>query len=176
MKLQLLETILYLENQFMREGQLEQYLRVDNVKLQELVKQLDEKLEVRESALKIVLRDGKIGLQPKSEILEELAKVYEHIHKKRFSDAALEVLGIIAFKQPYTKSEVEKIRGVDSSYHIKNLLNEGFIKVVGKKEGIGNATLYGTTEQFLHYFGLKSLKELPNIDDFKTLYQKESFH
>lgn len=83
----------------------------------------------------------------------------------RLSQAALETLSIIAYKQPITKLEVDLIRGVNSDGAIKSLLDKRLIKIVGKKESPGRPFLYGTTKEFLHYFGLKNLSELPPLEN-----------
>mgnify|MGYP001571636955 FL=1 len=84
----------------------------------------------------------------------------------RLSIAALETLAIIAYKQPLIRAEVEEIRGVNSDGVIKTLLDRRLIKMVGKKEAPGKPMLYGTTREFLQYFGLKELSELPTLREF----------
>lgn len=83
----------------------------------------------------------------------------------KLSIAALETLAIIAYKQPIIKAEIERIRGVNSDGVIKTLLDKRFIKIVGKKDAPGRPLFYGTTQEFLQYFGLKDLTELPTIKD-----------
>ncbi|MDF1863953.1 MAG: SMC-Scp complex subunit ScpB [Saprospiraceae bacterium] len=87
--------------------------------------------------------------------------------KKRLSKAALETLSIIAYKQPVTKSEMEKIRGVSCDYSIQKLLEKELVSITGRSEGPGRPLLYGTSQKFMDYFGLKSLKDLPKPKDFK---------
>lgn len=77
------------------------------------------------------------------------------------SRASLETLAIIAFRQPVTRPVIEGVRGVNSDGVVRNLLSKGLIEEQGRVEGVGRAILYGTTSEFLNYFGLKSLKELP---------------
>ncbi len=84
------------------------------------------------------------------------------------SQAALETLAIIAYKQPITRAEIEEIRGVKSERPIQTLIAKQVIKEVGRAEGTGRAILYGTTRQFLDQFGLKSLQELPPIPDIES--------
>ncbi len=84
----------------------------------------------------------------------------------KLSQPALETLAIIAYKQPVTKLEIDQLRGVNSDGAVKSLLDKRFIKIVGKKETPGRPFLYGTTKEFLQYFGLKNLSELPPIDEF----------
>ncbi|WP_299044714.1 SMC-Scp complex subunit ScpB [uncultured Thermosynechococcus sp.] len=80
---------------------------------------------------------------------------------KRLSRAALEVLAIVAYEQPVTQAQIDALRGVDSSHTVRQLLARGLIEEVGRKDAPGKPILYGTTQQFLHYFGLNSLDELP---------------
>jgi segregation and condensation protein B len=88
------------------------------------------------------------------------------------TDLNIEVLAIIAYNQPITRIEVDAVRGnVDSSFHIKTLLEKGFLKMVGKKIVPGRPFLYGTTKQFLIYFGLKSLSDLPKISEIKEEFK-----
>ena len=87
--------------------------------------------------------------------------------KKRLSRAALETLSIIAYKQPVAKSEMEKIRGVSCDYSVHKLLEKELVAIVGRSEGPGKALLYGTSEKFMDYFGLKSITDLPKPKDFK---------
>ncbi len=91
--------------------------------------------------------------------------------KRQASMAALETLAILAYKQPVTKVEIEEIRGVDVTAIIATLLDRGLIKIVGKKDVPGRPLLYGTTKKFLEYFGLKSLGELPDINEIKSLVE-----
>ena len=88
--------------------------------------------------------------------------------KKRLSISSMETLSIIAYKQPVTKSEVEQIRGVNCDYTIQKLLEKELIEIRGKAETIGRPLLYGTSDKFMEYFGINSLKELPTLKDFAT--------
>lgn len=90
---------------------------------------------------------------------------------KQATQSALETLAIMAYKQPVTKAEVEELRGVDVSGVLNTLVERGLIKIVGKKEVPGRPFLYGTTDKFLEHFGLKSLNELPSIEEIKNLVE-----
>jgi len=80
------------------------------------------------------------------------------------SQAALEALAIVAYRQPITRPEVDDIRGVNSDGVMRNLLNKGLIQEIGRSEGAGRPILYGSTTDFLQYFGLSSIKELPKFE------------
>lgn len=87
--------------------------------------------------------------------------------RKRLSRTALETLSIIAYKQPVPKSELEKIRGVSCDYSIQKLLEKELVEIIGREEAPGRPLLYGTSEKFMNYFGLSSLKDLPTLKDFQ---------
>ena len=92
--------------------------------------------------------------------------------KTRLSTAALETLSIIAYHQPITQAEVSAIRGVDSTYSIKNLLQKKLIKI-GRKKAPGNPLVYRTSEKFLEYFGLNSLDDLPKEEEIAKILEEE---
>lgn len=97
---------------------------------------------------------------------EYVRRLYRDRTLLRLSPAAVETLAIIAYRQPITKSEIEETRGVDCTGVIETLLERKLIKIVGRKEVVGRPLLYGTTNEFLKYFGLNSLSDLPPIDQF----------
>lgn len=99
----------------------------------------------------------------KRELSEYIARLLDNPKPVSLSQAALETLAIIAYKQPISRVEVEEIRGVKSEKAIQTLVSKDLIKEVGRVEGTGRAILYGVTETFLTHFGLKSLDELPEI-------------
>jgi len=97
---------------------------------------------------------------------------YKTKHKEKLSKPALETLAIIAYKQPVTRAEIELIRGVNSDGVVALLLDKELIKLAGRKDVPGRPFLYGTTKQFLEYFGLKSLETLPNLEELVALQAK----
>ncbi|MGJ3236922.1 SMC-Scp complex subunit ScpB [Marivirga sp.] len=86
--------------------------------------------------------------------------------KKRLSTSALETLSIIAYKQPITKGEMEQIRGVNCDYTVQKLLEKELVEIKGKADAIGRPILYGTSQNFMEYFGINDLKDLPTPKDF----------
>ncbi|WP_064097617.1 SMC-Scp complex subunit ScpB [Sutcliffiella horikoshii] len=145
------------------------------------LKQLTTALEVEEHLVQDILEDLKKGYKKKERgiTLIELAGTYQLTTKKEhsvylkrlvesptsqtLSQAALETLAIVAYKQPITRTEVENIRGVKSERPLQTLSAKALVKEVGRAEGTGRAILYGTTKEFLDYFGLKNIKELPPL-------------
>jgi segregation and condensation protein B len=89
--------------------------------------------------------------------------------RKRLSQAALETLSIVAYKQPVSKTELEQIRGVSCDYAIQKLLEKELVEIQGRSDAPGRPLVYGTSEKFMDYFGIKSLKDLPKPKDFKEV-------
>ncbi len=95
-----------------------------------------------------------------------LKKLYKTSGLDRLSGPSLETLAIIAYKQPVTKPEIEAIRGVNVDGVLKTVIEKNLVRIAGRRETVGRPILYGTTSEFLQYFGLNSLKELPNLEEF----------
>ena len=115
-------------------------------------------------------------LKTKDKNYSYVSTLYKPNTHRGLSDAAMETLSIIAYKQPITKIEVEQIRGIKSNYIINTLKDKGLIKVVDRLEKPGNPLLYGTTKDFLSYFGLRSIEELPKLPydkDFDILEEED---
>lgn len=105
-----------------------------------------------------------VTLADNSEYIERLCTP---VKQKRLSQSALEVLAIVAYKQPVTRSEVEAIRGIKCDRVLESLEKKELIAEVGRSAGIGRPILYGTTDTFLKHFGFTNIKELPDIDDIE---------
>jgi segregation and condensation protein B len=111
--------------------------------------------------------------------LEQFSKYVGYLSsertKRRLSQAALETLSIIAYKQPITKPDLESIRGVNSDYILTTLLEKNLITIKGRAETVGRPLLYGTTDEFLKYFGLNNLTDLPKPREIEEIMQDEDF-
>ena len=115
--------------------------------------------------IQIIEIAGVFQLATKKEHSDYLKKLVETSGSQGLTQAALETLAIIAYKQPITRAEIDEIRGVKTDRPIHTLVTKVLIKEVGRAEGSGRAYLYGTTKEFLDYFGLNSIKELPPLAD-----------
>lgn len=102
-----------------------------------------------------------------------IRKLCTPVKQKRLSQSALEVLAIIAYKQPVTKSEIEAIRGIKCDRVIDGLQKKDLVKGVGRSDGVGRPLLYGTTDRFLKNFGFESLEELPEIEEISSVIGEE---
>ncbi|WP_422123448.1 SMC-Scp complex subunit ScpB [Planococcus sp. X10-3] len=108
---------------------------------------------------------GVYQLVTKKEVADTIQRLVENPTVQSLSQASLEVLAIIAYKQPITRVEIEDLRGVKSEKALYTLAGKGLIQETGRAEGTGRAILYGTTSEFLNYFGLKNLDELPVLPE-----------
>ncbi len=95
----------------------------------------------------------------------DVVRLLQPVQKQSLSQAAMETLAVVAYRQPVTRAEVEQIRGVKCDYSLQSLMNKELIMEVGRKEALGRPILYGTTENFLAHFGLANLEELPPLPE-----------
>ncbi len=102
-----------------------------------------------------------IQLSTRADYAPQIEKLLQPIQKQSLSQAALETLAVVAYKQPVTRLDIEAVRGVKCDYSVQSLVNKGLIEEVGRKEALGRPILYGTTDAFLSHFGLASLEDLP---------------
>ena len=141
-------------------------LEVDEIQANEIDTELQQDYEDDENrGITIVQLAGVYQLATKKEHADYLKKLVESPGTAHLSQAALETLAIVAYKQPITRAEIEEIRGVKTERPLHTLSSRALIKEVGRAEGTGRAILYGTTKEFLDYFGLKNISELPPLPD-----------
>ena len=131
----------------------------------DIITQLREDYKNQERGIHLVEMAGTYQLTTKKEYSDYLKRLVESPNTTTLSQAALETLAIIAYRQPITRVEIEDIRGVKTERPIQTLVSKALIKEVGRVEGTGRAILYGTTKEFLDYFGLKALEELPPLPE-----------
>lgn len=146
--------------------QLTQLLDVELMEVEAALSELKtnyEQSDVRGITLKNLA--GTYQLTTKPTMAETIKKLVENPASHVLSSASLEVLAIIAYKQPITRVEIEDLRGVKSDRPIQTLVSRALIQEVGRAEGTGRAILYGTTKEFLNYFGLQTIEELPPLPE-----------
>ena len=105
---------------------------------------------------------GELDINPA--YAKQVEDFLQPLQKQPLSQAVLETLSIIAYRQPVTKGDIEAVRGVKCDYSVQSLLNKGFIEEQGRRETLGRPILYGTTDRFLQHFGMETLADLPNVD------------
>lgn len=146
--------------------QLAQYIEVEIMDIEAGLSELQSQYE-EEASRGITLKElaGMYQLTTKPDVADTLKKLIENPTNQVLTAASLEVLAIIAYKQPITRAELEDIRGVKSERPIATLVSRALVQEVGRAEGTGRAILYGTTKEFLNYFGLKNIQELPPLPE-----------
>lgn len=124
-----------------------------------------------ESSFEILEMNGGFRFMTKPAYQDTISTYLKQAQNKKLSSTALETLSIIAYKQPVTKAVIEQIRGVNCDYTIQRLLDKELVTIQGRGETIGKPLLYGTSEKFMDYFGLKTIKDLPVLKDFEDKKQ-----
>jgi segregation and condensation protein B len=145
--------------------QLASLLEITELQSNEVLEELKRSYESNERGIQLVELAGTYQLATKKVHSDYLKKLVETAASNGLSQASLETLAIIAYKQPITRVEIEDIRGVKTERPLHTLVSKAFVKEIGRVEGSGRAYLYGTTKEFLDYFGLNSLNELPPLAD-----------
>ncbi|WLD91879.1 SMC-Scp complex subunit ScpB [Alkalihalobacillus sp. AL-G] len=140
-------------------------LQVDLNEVEQLLDELKADYNKSDRGIEIVEVAGGYQFTTKAEHITYYERFLESPTTSTLSQAALETLAIIAYRQPITRSEIEEIRGVKTEKPLQTLSSKLLIKEVGRAEGTGRAILYGTTKDFLEYFGLKSTDELPDLPE-----------
>ncbi len=143
--------------------------RLDEDTVEAVVAQLREEYESQERAFSIFDIAGGYQLLTRPEFAPYLERFDTVPQQTRLSAPALEVLAVIAYRQPIGRNEIEEIRGVGSSGVLKTLQDRSLIDVVGRSEGLGRPLLYGTTPKFLEHFGFRSLEDLPKPEDLPVI-------
>ena len=165
-----IEAILFVNEKPVALDQLKKVLEtVTTAEIKETIESLKKDYEERRSGMAILEIAGGYQMLSNPVYAQYLHNFYKTKHKEKLSKPALETLAIVAYKEPVTRADIEIIRGVNSDGVVAHLLEKELIKMVGRKDIPGKPYLYGTTKQFLEYFGLKSLEDLPKLEEFPNL-------
>ncbi|ODS33569.1 MAG: segregation and condensation protein B [Candidatus Scalindua rubra] len=139
----------------------------DAKQIREIIQQLREEYDTYDRVFQIEEIANGFQLLSRPEYHEWISKIRKKSSESKLSQPALETLAIIAYKQPIIRADVEAIRGVQSGQMIRTLIEKGLVKIVGRDETLGRPLLYGTTKNFMEHFGLKSIKDLPKVEDLE---------
>ncbi|MGI5949662.1 SMC-Scp complex subunit ScpB [Peptoniphilus sp.] len=168
----IIESILFIWGEPISLEDLAKTLELKPYYLKSILYEMIEMYKDETSGLRLTVINDKYQLSTKPENYDYIKKITKEKNEKNLSKPALETLSIIAYKQPVTKVEIEELRGVNCDSTIKGLLDFDLIKVSGKLDRIGHPKLYSTTDKFLNKFGIKSLDELPNLDEIKDAQEE----
>lgn len=146
--------------------QIEEVLELKEEEVKEVVNELKHSYESEDRGLRIDFLGNRLKLTTKFEHREYYQKLLENPETNTLSQAALETLAIIAYNEPITRMQIDKLRGVGSSQMIRKLVAKGLVKESGRSDLPGRPILYETTNDFLDYFGLSNIKELPDMEKY----------
>ncbi len=166
----IVEALLFSAREPLTTAQVELCLE-ESVALADLVNDLNEYYEEQKSPILIQELAEGYRLVTRSEYDPWVRRLYQERGQMKLSRSALETLSIVAYKQPVTRTDVDAIRGVSTS--LKTLLEKNLIRVSGRLDRPGRPLLYATTSYFLEYFGLNSIKDLPNIKELEEIFDKD---
>lgn len=170
----IIENLLFITDKPLTLAKLSQVAQVNDIALTgELVRMLQQEYAQTNRAIAIVEIGGGFQMSTKPEYGRWVRQLFNEKSSTKLSNAALETLAIIAYKQPITRAEIESIRGVDIVAPLEKIMERGLVRIVGKKDVPGKPLVYGTTEEFLRLFGLNSLSQLPELKTFATKEVKE---
>lgn len=174
-----IEAVLFAMGDSVEMSKLVHVLETSEKEIRRVIAMMNERYRVDERGIYIAELENSFQLCTKPELYEYLIKVAKAPRKYVMSDTLLETLSIIAYKQPVTRLEIEKIRGVSSDHAVNRLMEFNLVQELGRLNAPGRPLLFGTTEEFLRTFGVKSLGDLPTInpdqlEDFKKQAEEEA--
>ena len=146
--------------------------KVEGTEIRDTLKELKGELDLRAGPLQLREVGQGFQLATRPEYAQWIRSL-RGTRKARISKAGLEVLAIVAYKQPVTKAEMEAVRGVDCGGSVSTLLNRNLIKIAGRKDAPGRPIMYGTTKEFLQYFGLRTIGDMPKISEIPDIVEGE---
>jgi len=159
-----LEAILFTLGDSVEIGRLADVIGESKKTARELLEEMKESYQAEDRGIELIALEDAVQLCTKNEMYEYLVKIAKTPKKYVLSDTMLETLSIIAYKQPVTKLDIERIRGVSCDFAVNRLLEYNLVQELGRLDAPGRPMLFGTTEQFLRSFGIKSLGDLPELN------------
>ena len=175
----IVEALLFASPEPLTQAQLNSIIEPDLVdpeltKLENIIEDLQNKYLENDNAFTIVQVAAGYQIVSRSEYEVFIRRLLKKSGRLALTNASLETLAIVAYRQPVNRFEIESIRGVDSSGVLKTLLSKNLIKIKGRDSGPGRPLLYNTTEKYLEYFGLSNLSEMPKLSELAELEKSES--
>ena len=172
----ILEGVLFAMGEAVSIEKLSDIIEVDKSTLQSILNRMMDYYNFERRGIQIIQLENCYQLCTRPEYYEYVKKVVQRKHSQGLSAAALETLAIIAYNQPITRSKIEYIRGVNSDGALNRLIERELVEEIGRLDAPGKPALFGTTQEFLRCFGLKTLEELPEIHNFGEVLPLEEVH
>ena len=160
-----IEAILFVAGDAVDIRDLVRALGTDEKKVRKALQDLESEYDFNQRGFMIKRFGEKVQLATRPLYAEDVVRLLQPVQKQSLSQAAMETLAVVAYKQPVTRADVEQIRGVKCDYSLQSLTAKGLIQEVGRKETIGRPILFGTTDEFLSRFGIESLDGLPPLPE-----------
>ena len=160
----ILEAILFVSGDPVRTDALAHSMNLTVSELEEALSALADHLALENRGIQLNRSGGTVCLSIRPQSARQVEAFLQPLQKQPLSQAVLETLSIIAYRQPVTKGDIEAVRGVKCDYSVQSLLNKGFIEECGRRETLGRPILYATTDKFLQHFGMETLADLPSVD------------
>ncbi len=172
-----LEALIFAADTPVSEKNLETYIgdEINSFSIEETVAVLNDEYSDSGRSFRIVTVAEGYQIITRPEFAGYIKKMYMGRVRNKLSQAALEVLAVISFKQPISKADISAVRGANSDSVVKNLLERRLITISGRGEGIGRPLLYSTTSEFLEYFGINSINELPKPREIEELFKEGKY-
>lgn len=173
-----IEAILFTMGEAVEVERIAKALEQDTVTVEKILHNMMDRYQEEDRGIQMIELDHCYQLCTKREYYETLIKIAKQPQKIALTDVLLETLSIIAYKQPVTRLEIEKIRGVKSDHAVNKLVEYNLVKELGRLDAPGRPLVFGTTEEFLRHFGVQSLDDLPvinpmKVEDFKSEAEEE---
>lgn len=160
----IVEAVLFVTGDAVEKKELCRAMKLTEAELDETLDALESGYDFDRRGLRLLRFGAHVQLATRPDYAPYVEKLLQPVQRQSLSQAVMETLAVIAYRQPATKAEVEQVRGVKCDYSVQSLVTKGLIEEVGRKEALGRPILYGTTDAFLRHFCISSLAELPEID------------
>ena len=161
----MIESILFIAGEAVETKDLAKALQIGTETLEKELNRISDEYDYHQRGFMIKRFGSKVQLGTRPIYADAVVRLLQPIQKQSLSQAAMETLAVVAYKQPVTRAEVEQVRGVKCDYSLQSLMFKGLIREVGRKDTIGRPILFGTTDEFLSHFGLRSLDDLPPMPE-----------
>lgn len=158
-----IEAILFVSGEAVHVEDLARALGVSKAETEQVLNALRDEYDFAQRGFVLRRFGTQVQLTTRPLYAPDVVRLLQPVQKQSLSQAVMETLAVIAYKQPVTRAEIEQVRGVKCDYSVQSLSAKGLIAEVGRKDAIGRPILYGTTEKFLQHFGIASLEELPPL-------------
>ena len=174
----IIEAVLFTMGESVDISKLAEVIEEDTKEAKIIIEEMMQKYQEENRGISIIELDGAYQMCTKPQMYEYLIRIAKQPKKRVLTDVLLETLSIIAYKQPVTKAEIEKIRGVSSEHAVSKLVEYNLVQELGRLDAPGRPLLFGTTEEFLRSFGVQSIDELPvlspvQVEEFKQEAEEE---